>query len=60
MSRISRKVQIQRNLSCLFLIQTASASSLNESDEALYFLILEADLKKQRYLSSRLIVLKFN
>jgi hypothetical protein len=60
MSRISRKVQLQRDLHCFFLIQDVTASLQNESNEALNYLILIEELKEQRYFSSRLFVLKFN
>jgi hypothetical protein len=60
MSRLSRKVQLQIDLQHFFLIQDATASSSEESDEALNYLILLQAIKEQRYLSSRFFVLKFN
>ena len=60
MPRISSKIKLQRELHNLFLVKFATATSSNQFDEAIDYLILTEDLKKQRYLASRLFVFKFN
>jgi hypothetical protein len=60
MPRISNKVQVQNDLNRLFLVDFITATSEDEINEALTYLLLCKDLKKQRYLYSRLAVLKSN
>jgi hypothetical protein len=60
MFRTSRKIQLQKDLKYLFLIDLAAAFSKKEIDEIFDFLILTKDFKAQRYISSRLFVLKSN
>jgi hypothetical protein len=56
MSRIIDKVKTQRKLYLLFFLH----SKLNETNKTFHCLILSKELEKQRYLYSRVFVLKSN
>ena len=60
MPRVSCKVQLERDLRCLYFLHDATASSSDESDEALNFLLLAEGIQEQRYLTPRLFVPKSN
>jgi hypothetical protein len=63
MSRVSSKLRLQKDLRLLFFITIIELEDVIESDdddETLIYLFLSEELKQQRYLSSRVSVLKFN
>jgi RNase P protein component len=60
MSRYSIKQLCQRDLFNLFLINITLANSSDEIDETLKYVILSEELKEQKYLFSRVFILKFN
>jgi predicted DNA-binding protein YlxM (UPF0122 family) len=65
MSRVSSKMRVQKDLRLLFLITSIESNDVlesdeNEDDETLTYLFLFEKLKQQRYLSSRVSVLKSN
>jgi hypothetical protein len=60
MSRISNKIQVQNNLNRFFLVDFITATLKDKIDEVLTYLLLCEDFKKQKYLYSRLVVLKSN
>ena len=60
MPRYSNKLLLQRDLYHLFLASSTLATSSNEADDALEYLILSEGLKDQRYLFSRSSILKSN
>ena len=60
MPRYSNTLLLQRDLYHLFLASSTRATSSNEADDALEYLILSEGLKDQRYLFSRSSILKSN